>query len=292
MLPSITYWLILVTTLHFCRASTPRIEPSYVKLVDLVSSSPEHSHLLLALQRARLIPILNRLNGSTLFAPTNEAIEKQIDRERSLTVDQGLGGTSAHLWSYAVLGADTHLTDQQHDNLQLELRDTLLYHVLNYTLPLSGNSNSTDSPTWPRATTPELAETLYHPSLSPYNKSFPRPPSLPGSPRDGPDPDRPHAVQGLLRGQGQLLRWYMEEPLDNLLGDDSKSNHSGPILHVGVDWQGQGGARGDMRQSLNASNGWLLPVDQVLQKPVDIGELRRSANTDPTCARAETRFAL
>src|SRR6266853_4693787 len=47
-------------------------------LVDKLSEDPDFTTLLRLLQRARLIPTLNRLNGTTFFAPTNDAINRYI----------------------------------------------------------------------------------------------------------------------------------------------------------------------------------------------------------------------
>src|SRR5580698_5885448 len=51
-------------------------------LVDKLSEDPDYTTLLRLLQRARLIPTLNRLNGSTLFAPTNDAIKRHPSLSR------------------------------------------------------------------------------------------------------------------------------------------------------------------------------------------------------------------
>jgi solute carrier family 25 carnitine/acylcarnitine transporter 20/29 len=79
-------------------------------LVDVLSDDPDYSTLLHLLQRARLIPTLNRLNGSTLFAPTNDAIR----RHPSLSRLNSLAG----------------------DNVNEQLRQELFYHLLNYTVTL------------------------------------------------------------------------------------------------------------------------------------------------------------
>ena len=44
--------------------------------MDALNEDPDYTSLLNLLQKARLIPTLNRLNGSTLFAPTNDAIKR------------------------------------------------------------------------------------------------------------------------------------------------------------------------------------------------------------------------
>ena len=79
-------------------------------LVDKLSEDPDYTTLLRLLQRARLIPTLNRLNGSTFFAPTNDAIH----RHASLSLLSSLTG----------------------DNVNEQLRQELFYHLLNYTVIL------------------------------------------------------------------------------------------------------------------------------------------------------------
>lgn len=79
-------------------------------LVDKLSKDPDYTTLLRLLQRARLIPTLNRLNGSTFFAPTNDAIH----RHASLSLISSLTG----------------------DNVNEQLRQELFYHLLNYTVVL------------------------------------------------------------------------------------------------------------------------------------------------------------
>lgn len=257
-------WLSIGTS---AQSTAHSVEPTSVKLVDLLSASANHTLLLSAFQRARLIPTLNRLNGSTLWAPTNEAIERQAERERRRADELG-----PRIWSQVVHTDDLRPDSVERDNLQLALRDTLLYHIFNSTLfhppPERGNESNPDVVQASKAdriplNIPVLYETLYHPSLSPFNKSFPAPPSLPGSPPDRHDPDKPHDVEGLLRGQGQRVR------LVRRLGG---KNHVDEIS-IGIDSRGQGGAK-VCGQTQFANNGALLPIDDVLEKPVDIGERR------------------
>ncbi|GAA5970690.1 hypothetical protein JCM11641_007401 [Rhodosporidiobolus odoratus] len=241
-------------------------------LVDLLSSSDDHQLLLAAFQRARLIPTLNKLNGSTLFAPTDDAIRRERDRERGST-DAGLGGGDeggSRVWSAVVdwveQGALPTVHDEaKHDNLQLALRDTLLYHVLNHTLfPPPANSTNTSDPA-PKPLpydTPTLQETLYFPLLFPYNHSFPAPPSLPGTEPDKPDPDAPkHRPEGLLHGEGQRVR-VIKRKKDN-------------EIRVGGDWRGEGGVKVVGKPKF-AGNGALVPLEAVLQKPQDLAAIIRS----------------
>ncbi|KAJ7099615.1 hypothetical protein C8R43DRAFT_1092346 [Mycena crocata] len=114
-------------------------------LVDALSADPDYTSLLRLLQRARLIPTLNRLNGSTLFAPTNDAIKRH------------------DLWSAVV--DDNFIVS---DNIQEQLRQQLFYHLLNYTLP------AVPEPPHP----PQVLQTLHFPR-SPLEPPSKEPPPLP-----------------------------------------------------------------------------------------------------------------
>lgn len=63
-------------------------------LVDALSADPDYSSLLRLLQRADLILTLNKLNGSTLLAPTNDAIKQhgltRIDAACGIKFHEGL----------------------------------------------------------------------------------------------------------------------------------------------------------------------------------------------------------
>ncbi|KAG6836375.1 hypothetical protein H0H93_008675 [Arthromyces matolae] len=85
-------------------------------IVDALSNDPNYTSLLRLLQRARLIPTLNRLNGSTLFAPTNDAVKHHLARNS--------------LWNSA-FHDDLWILQ---DNVQEQLRQQLFYHLLNYTV--------------------------------------------------------------------------------------------------------------------------------------------------------------
>ncbi|KAL0951405.1 hypothetical protein HGRIS_008100 [Hohenbuehelia grisea] len=89
----------------------------HLTLVDVLNADPDYESLIVLLQKAKLIPTLNRLNGSTLFAPTNDAIRKH----------------KAHnvLWR-SVLDDEGFLLN---DNIQHQLRQQLFYHLLNFSLP-------------------------------------------------------------------------------------------------------------------------------------------------------------
>jgi solute carrier family 25 (mitochondrial carnitine/acylcarnitine transporter), member 20/29 len=96
-------------------SSTPSI--SSTTLVDALSADPDYTHLIRLLQRARLIPTLARLNGTTLFAPTNNAIERYA--------------SDNSLWSAGLYDEVDY--PKPHDNIQEGLRQELLYHMLNGT---------------------------------------------------------------------------------------------------------------------------------------------------------------
>ena len=99
--------------------------PVSFTLVDALNADPDYSSLLRLLQRARLIPTLNKLNGSTLFAPTNDAIKKH-----SMT---------NLLWQNILDSQDNQLPD----NIQEQLRQQLFYHLLNESLLETPKDNNT-----------------------------------------------------------------------------------------------------------------------------------------------------
>lgn len=208
--------------------------PARKTLVTLLSEDEQFSLFLRACQRTRLIPLLNRLNGSTLFAPTNEAIERQP--ASLFTTKDGL---------------------VERDNLMLDLRETILYHVLNYTIiqrPSSNHSSEDQAANKVPPLTPEpkLYETLWHPTLK--NETWKEPPTLPGTPSD-PDPDWPRGRRGQLNWQGQLVRI---------------ARTSNSTIELGQDASGQGALTANVKKAKWASNGLLMPIDGVLQKPVNV----------------------
>lgn len=136
-------------------------------LVDALSADPDYTSLLRLLQKALLIPTLNRLNGSTFFAPTNEAIKRHV--------------SSNPLW-HAVLQDDTFVIS---DNVQEQLRQQLFYHILNYSLP--------SLPTEPNI---QVHKTLH----------FPRQPVAPPSRHPPPFPPWMPIPGGTLGGEPQRLR--------------------------------------------------------------------------------------
>ncbi|SJL05551.1 uncharacterized protein ARMOST_08919 [Armillaria ostoyae] len=149
-------------------AQVPLTDPSTtsITLVDALSADPDYTSLLLLLQRARLIPTLNRLNGSTLFAPTNDAIKHY----------------SNTLWN-SVLDDSTLILA---DNVQEKLRQQLFYHLLNYSI----SSLPDDSEPI------KVLKTLH----------FPRTPVDPPSKEPPPSPPWMPIPGGSLGGEPQRLR--------------------------------------------------------------------------------------
>ncbi|KAI0963716.1 hypothetical protein AcW1_000717 [Taiwanofungus camphoratus] len=136
-------------------------------LLDALNSDPDYVSLITLLQRAKLIPTLNKLHGSTLFAPTNDA----IDRHASSNI----------LWQTAL--ADD--TAELRDNIQERLRQELFYHILNYSLPAL-----------PTEQTPQEHKTLL----------FPRTPTEPPTRLPPPGPPWMPIPGGTLGGEPQRLR--------------------------------------------------------------------------------------
>lgn len=184
-------------------------------LVDALSADPDYTSLLRLLTHAKLIPTLNKLNGSTLFAPTNDAIKRH----------------SAHnvLWEAALRDSRSEL----HDNIQEQLRQELFYHMLNYSIG-----------ELPREHTPEVLQTLHYPRKRVEPPTRDPPPSPPWMPLPG----------GTLGGEPQRLRAASRDA----------------VAYVGVDAFGEGGAK-VTKELVQASNGILVGIDEVLQVPPDLG---------------------
>src|SRR5258708_6317144 len=108
-------WLPLLSS----AAQTPIEQPAVTSttLVDALNADPDYTSLLRLFQRTKLIPTLNKLNGSTLFAPTNDAIKR--------------ASLEDPLW----LAAFQDTIERLSDNVQEQLRQRLFYHLLNESLP-------------------------------------------------------------------------------------------------------------------------------------------------------------
>lgn len=146
---------------HASPANKPRT------LVEVLNRDEDYSLLLSLLQRTLLIPTLNKLNGSTFFAPTNDAIKRRSEKDSLLQ---------------RVLEGDELKVP---DNVQEELRQQLFYHLLNYTIQVP-----------PVEPTTQTLKTLHFPKRSidpPTREPPPSPPWLP-------------IPEGTLGGEPQRLR--------------------------------------------------------------------------------------
>jgi solute carrier family 25 carnitine/acylcarnitine transporter 20/29 len=120
-------------------------------LIDALSADGNYTRLLSLLQHSRLVPTLNRLNGSTFFAPTNDAIQQH------------------ELWSAASASDDSYANLA--DNIQEKLRQQLFYHLLNHSIT-----------SLPIKQHPKVLKTLHFPHIPvepPSKNPPPNPPWLP-----------------------------------------------------------------------------------------------------------------
>ncbi|KIY45772.1 FAS1 domain-containing protein [Fistulina hepatica ATCC 64428] len=192
-------------------------------LVDALSADPDYTSVLKLLQRARLIPTFNRLNGSTFFAPTNDAIKRHQSRN-------SLRDPDSRLWDIE------SVADDAFDNVHEQLRQQLFYHLINYTIPPLLDDNQI----------PLVLKTLHYPHhvlQPPSNEPPPSPPWMP-------------IPNSTLGGQPQRLR---------VAARDSD-------VFVGVDAFGSGGAT-VIKGQVDAGNGILLGIDDVLEPPVDLADV-------------------
>ncbi|OSD03552.1 FAS1 domain-containing protein [Trametes coccinea BRFM310] len=164
-------------------------------LLDALSADPDYVSLITLLQRAKLIPTLNKINTSTFFAPTNDAIK----RHSSFNA----------LWQHALDEGVSELKD----NLQLRLRQELFYHLLNYTLPII-----------PTEKTPQEHKTLLYP------RDYTEPPSQ-GPP---PYPPWMPVPNGTLGTEPQRLRLsYRDDAI--WAGVDASGNGGAKVVKDQVD---------------------------------------------------------
>ncbi|KAJ7169731.1 hypothetical protein C8R46DRAFT_1162488 [Mycena filopes] len=207
-------WQPILLALSFSSpALTQQVSILSPTLVDALSADPDYTRLLRLLQRARLIPTLNRLNGSTFFAPTNDAIHRH------------------DLWN-AVVSDDNFIVS---DNIQEQLRQQLFYHIINRTLPAM-----------PDAPHPQVLKTLHFPRTTLDPPSRDPPPSPPWMPIPG----------GSLGSEPQRLRVAARDQ----------------GAWVGVDAFGKGGVE-IVKGKLDAGNGLLLGIDDVLTPPPNLAHL-------------------
>ncbi|CUA69620.1 Dynein heavy chain 7, axonemal [Rhizoctonia solani] len=142
-------------------------------IIDVLSADKDYTLLLQAVQRARLVPTLNRLNGSTLFAPTNAAIERYAESHPDSA------------WASLLAESPT--------NPHNDLRQHVFYHLLNYT------ATPTTSKDLPAAPATYTHKTLHFPQ-APEDGSGPPSREPPNVPPWMPVPG------GLLAGEPQRVR--------------------------------------------------------------------------------------
>ena len=189
---------------------------SSTTLLEALSADSDYTRLIRLLQRARLIPTLAKLNGTTLFAPTNKAIEH-------------------HAAGNSHWGSKFSDDDLERDNIQEKLRQELLYHMLNGTLPPFPEQEQF---------TVQVHDTLHYPHKSIDPPAGVPPPSPPWIPKP----------QGTLGGRPQRLR---------LTGRDKD-------VWVGVDAFGKGGIKA-AKPRVDVTNGVLIGIDGVLEPPSSLG---------------------
>ncbi|OCH96057.1 hypothetical protein OBBRIDRAFT_809306 [Obba rivulosa] len=193
------YPLALLALLPLSVASQLPLQPSAphtesFNLVDALGADEDYTSLLTLLKHARLIPTLNRLNGSTFFAPTNDAIKHHA--------------SSNSLWQMALTDTSSELKD----NIQEQLRQELFYHLLNYTMTML-----------PTEQLPQMHRTLLYPRTSTEPPSHEPPPYPPWMPIPG----------GTLGGEPQRLRVaYRDESV--WAGVDAAGNQGVKVVKEAV----------------------------------------------------------
>ncbi|KAL7004751.1 hypothetical protein EMMF5_005666 [Cystobasidiomycetes sp. EMM_F5] len=226
------------------------VQTATTTLVDVLSSDADFSLFIRLLQRARLIPTLNRMTAATIFAPTNDAIR------------QHGGGSGSLMWYIENDGqVDSGTAENDHDNIQNRLRERLFYHMLNYTL--QDPSRTTDS-----VSNISRETTLLFPTTHEQH----------GRPGDTPYPDPENT---LLGGEGQkLVIGRREVGRDHLFSAfnitpiDSYAN-----LIVGLDENGQNGVSVIANKGGGAKNGVVIAIERVLEPPHSLQhQLRQRSN--------------
>ena len=201
-------------------------------IVSTLSASTQHTTFLKLLQRSKCIPLLAHINSSTVFAPTDKAWAEWADahrpEENGVLSFGWLGDDGLDPW-LTTNGVEEDGDD--FDNQNWALRQHLLYHMLNYTLPVEAfvASDGTNITTETTLLFP-LAEEPEHAPIPP-----PGPPWLP---RGG---------EGLLSGHGQRIRLAR-------IGSEAGQDRG----MIGVDWTGKNGV------SIWNGSGWKQDGNDTL----------------------------
>ncbi|WVO18265.1 hypothetical protein L204_105976 [Cryptococcus depauperatus] len=253
-------------------------------IVSALSASHQHTTFLHLLQRSKCIPMLAHIGNATVFAPTDEAWKNWADRNKPVSSMQedekgglingwlGPGGIEEWLMSEEdlfklriTLSGDEEQERRTMDNQNWALRQHLLYHLLNYTLPPSSFLSSGSGNI-----------TIHTTLLFPLAKQ----PQLPPTPEHGP-PWLPRGGEGLLGGHGQRLRIARQNSMEG--GVRGKVGvGSGGQCGVGI-WDGRGwlepkknGTSAEENQIIGArwtSNGVVVGLDGVIDMPPSIEEI-------------------
>ncbi|KIM24038.1 hypothetical protein M408DRAFT_76434 [Serendipita vermifera MAFF 305830] len=218
---ALAFAALLLSSLAY--GSQKPLQTTSTTLVDLLSADPDYTQLLRLLQRTRLIPTLNKLNGSTLFAPTNDAVQRHSVWTRFLAEDGEI---------------------QANDNINEQVRQTLLYHLLNYTLP-----------TFPPAQNEVATYNTLH---------FPRIPVSPPSPNPPPAPPWVPLPGGSLHNESQRLRAAVRGDGDALDGSTK--------AYVDVDASGQNGTP-VVKDPVSGTNCLLVGINDVLEVPKSLAAI-------------------
>jgi solute carrier family 25 carnitine/acylcarnitine transporter 20/29 len=273
---------------------TPRIP----NVLDVLAASPNHTILVRLLQRTRLIPTLMNLmefgdgRGLTIIAPTDEAIRRKKESEEKARLDAQRTSLSSFPAEY--LGADLHaqsawewamqLAEQEDDsndedlivplwsndqvklgNINAVLRQQLLYHMINYTLPFNfttgGLLQDNVTPSLPAPGSASMLTSLHRPSHRLLHEPT-RPGPVPQPPSSPPHPGA-EDQGGLLAGKGQKMRIARKDNGQVFLGTDAK---------------GKKGARAVMADRTSRS-GLILSIDGVIDLPPSLAIL---LSTEPT----------
>lgn len=251
--------------------------------IDVLTSSHQHKIFVRLLQRARLFPVLIRLiqygdnRGVTLLAPTDDAIQRD----------------ESYLWTtYLKLTCSTSESHndgstEQLDNVEEQLRQHLLYHIVNYTLPyetVSNISSSDESKAVAKKAVralplamPHMHTSLHHPS-----RQFLEKPTRPGPISQPPEGSRhPGAEdQGGLLGEGQkfrvLWKWQFaggHTPNSGALRLENFGPRRGS-LWFGVDSNGDGGC--SSLEEHWTQRGLVVFLNGILELPPTLLDVVRS----------------
>lgn len=266
--------------------------PQTPNLLDILVSSPNHTILVRLLQRTRLIPTLMNLmefgdgRGLTIVAPTDKAIEKKsrMEREKRLLdrhtsaeyMDFAIEAQSAWEWGLYLAQQRDESTEEdlivpmwterkttQLGNVNAVLRQQLLYHMINYTLPYNfttfGQAESgAVPPLLPAVGETFMLSTLHRPSHRLLHE-----PTQPGPvPQPPTSPPHPGAEDegGLLAGEGQKMRIAFSE--------------KGQI-RVGTDAKGAGGVN-VIKSDRSSKKGLILSVDGIVDLPPSLDVLLKT----------------